>query len=347
MRLVVFSSRCEVDVRQGAALKARLLILLPMLALIAVVPGSVYPSQAVLTSPPGTTPLPLWCASAPHKCGLPDSTNTGVQAGVTLAAVPDQVSSGPGWSFDPRGWVEVSGDGAVLSGLYIPYNVDISANNVIINDVRVVTSGDFGISLRHTSGVTIENSTISGRNAAAGRVDAAITDVYGDSAGTVIEADNIFHFRTAVQVSGGLVAGNYIHSPGFIAGDHTNGVYDNGGTAALTIAGNTIINPLEQTDAVTLDASGGGQTVANKIVEGNLLAGGGYAIYGGASEGNATSNIVIAGNWFSQVYYPDGGLYGPAVYFDVTGAGNVWSGNLWSGQGLQGDASPLPPIPPP
>lgn len=318
-----------------------------MLALIAVVPGSVYASQAVLTSPPGPISLPLWCAAAPHKCGLPDSTNTGVQAGVTLATVPDQVSSGPGWSFDPRGWVEVSGDGAVLSGLYIPYNIDISANNVTINDVKVVTSGDFGVSLRHTSGVTIENSTIRGQNGAAGRVDAAITDVYGDSTGTVIDANNISHFRTAVQVSGGLVSGNYIHSPGFIAGDHTNGIYDDGGTAALTIAGNTIINPLEQTDAVTLDASGGGQTVANKIIEGNLLAGGGYAIYCGASEGNATSNIVIAGNWFSRVYYPDGGMWGPAVYFDVTGAGNVWSDNVWSGQGLPDNASQDPTIPPP
>jgi hypothetical protein len=296
-------------------------------------------------------PAPDQCAAVSAVCGFPDASDTGVPAGIALKAVPGQVSSGPGWSYDPRGWVQVSGNGAVLSGLYISCDLNIGASDVTVKDVRVVTGGDFAISLRHASDVTIEDSTISGSNATSGRVDAAIKDVYGDSTGTVVRNDNISYFRIGVEVSAGLVARNYIHNPGYVSGDHTNGVYVNGSNAHLTIEGNTILNPLGQTDAITLNASSSGQTVANKTIEGNLIAGGDYVIYGGASAGNATSNIVIKGNWFSQQYYPLGGRYGPAAYFDTRGLGNVWSGNVWAGRAkagaTPGDAGRATPVPPP
>ena len=38
-------------------------------------------------------------------------------------------------------------------------------------------------------------------------------------------------FKTAIQISTGLAHGNYIHNPGYIAGDHTNGFFANGGTS--------------------------------------------------------------------------------------------------------------------
>ena len=43
--------------------------------------------------------------------------------------------------------------------------------------------------------------------------------------------------------------------------------------------------------------------MANKTVENNFLAGGGYSVYGGTSPANPTSNIVIEGNRFGQQYY--------------------------------------------
>ena len=79
--------------------------------------------------------------------------------------------------------------------------------------------------------------------------------------------------------------------------------------------------------------------VANKTVENNFLAGGGYTIYGGTSPGNPTSHIVIEGNRFGQQYYPLSGQYGPVAYFDPTGAGNIWSGNFWD---TTGQGHPLP-----
>ena len=71
----------------------------------------------------------------------------------------------------------------------------------------------------------------------------------------VINGNNISNFRTAIQVTTGLVDGNYIHNPGYVAGDHTNGVYVGGGTGQLTIPNNTIFDSLGQTDAITLGVS--------------------------------------------------------------------------------------------
>jgi hypothetical protein len=192
----------------------------------------------------------------------------------------------------------------------------------------VVTSGSFAVSLRHTANVTIEDSTVRGLNATSGRVSYAITDIYGDSTGMVIKDNNISDWRIGVNVSSGRVTGNYIHSPGFIAGDHTDGIYDAAGTRPLTVSGNTIFDSLDQTDAVMLQATAG-QKMSNKTIKDNLLAGGDYTIYGGDQA--TTSNIVITGNRFGQQYYPTGGKYGPVAYFDVRGRGDVWSGNVWIG----------------
>ena len=309
-------------------------------------PAWVPPSGALPSGvlPSGAAQVPDDCIMVPHACGFPDGTNTGVPRGTTLRSVPRQVSSGPGWHFDPRGgYVVVTARGTVLSDLSIPCNLSIQASDVTVQDVRVVTGGYFGISLRHTTGVTIEDSTISGRNLTRGRVNSAIDDVYGDSTGIVIKNDNISRFRTGVQISTGLIVSNYIHDPGYIYGDHTNGISADRTDEPLTIYGNTVFNDLGQTDDISLDASRSGQNVANKIVVDNLLAGGGYSIYGGnGPRRNPTSNIVIEDNDFGQLYYPMGGHYGPVAYFDPAGAGNVWSGNVWSGTGLPDKVAVLP-----
>jgi hypothetical protein len=270
------------------------------------------------------------CAANPVTCGYPGATNTGVPAGTTLKSVPSQVSSGTGWSYNATdNEVIVTGNGAVLSGLSIPYPVEIDASNVTLNDVQVLTGGAFAIDLRHTTGVTIENSVISGTNATTGRVDSAIDDVYGDSTAMTIKDNNISQFRTAMQVSAGLVQGNYIHNPGYITGDHTNGIVTNGGTESMTINDNTVFISLGQTDAISLDAATAGATVSNKTIENNFLAGGGYSIYGGDGQSNPTAKIVITGNRFGQQYYAKGGQFGAVAYYDPTGSGNTWTANIW------------------
>jgi hypothetical protein len=280
-------------------------------------------------SPAGATVLTN-CAANPVSCGYPGATNTGVPAGTTLKSVPGQVSSGPGWSYSATdNNVTVTGNGTVLSGLSIPCTLVIDASNVTVNDVQVITSGAFGITLTHTAGVTIENSTISGTNATTGRVDSAIDDVYGDSTAMTITGNNISAFRTAMQISAGLVQGNYIHDPGYLSGDHTNGIVTAGGTEPMTINDNTIFNSLGQTDAITLDAATAGATVANKTIENNFLAGGGYSIYGGDGQTNPTSDIIITGNRFGQQYFAKGGQFGTVAYYNPAGTGSTWTNNIW------------------
>ena len=162
----------------------------------------------------------------------------------------------------------------MVSGLSISGTLQINADNVTVKNVKVITGGNFGISLTHTAGVTISNSTISGQNSTTGRVSYTINDVYGDSTGMTIKANNISNFRTAVQISTGLADGDYIHDPGFAPGDHTNGFYVGGGTQPLTIQNNTIFDSLGQTDAINLDAPTPGPSapVANKTIKNNLLA---------------------------------------------------------------------------
>ncbi len=247
-------------------------------------PSAAEPVPGSAPAAHGSAPIPGGCAAVPDACGFPDGTNTGVPPGTTLRSVPGQVSSGPGWGYNPAdGQVDVTGEGAVLTGLSIHCNLNISASKVTINDDSVVAGGLFGISLRHTADVTIEHSTISGLNATYGRVSYAIDDIYGDSTGMVIKDNNVSFFSHGLQVSSGLLTGNYIHNPGYIAGDHSDGIFDPGTTRSLTISGNTILNSLGQTAAISLDASAEGQAVANKTIENNLLGGGGYVIYGGAA----------------------------------------------------------------
>jgi hypothetical protein len=292
------------------------------------------PAGSSSAPPPGTPPSANGhsdCAGDPGSCGFPDAANTGVPAGLSLRTVPGQVSKGAGWHYDPRGWVEVTGSGTVLKGLYIPYNVDVSASNVTIEDVRIVVTGEsFGVSLRHTHNVTIEDTEISSPDATgSGRLLVGIKDIYGDTTGTVVRRDNIWHTSTAVQMSTGVVEDTYIHDLGFKSGDHLNGITSNGSDgSALVIQHNTVFNNYQQTDAIGLFEDFGAQS--DCLIEDNLLAGGGYTVYGGANPGGAaTSGIRIIDNRFARLYSPNSGYYGPVAAFASSGAGNEWAGNVW------------------
>jgi hypothetical protein len=272
------------------------------------------------------------CVTVPSACGYPDATNTGVPAGTVLRTVPGQVSSGPGWTYDAAGgFVQVTGNGATLSGLSIAVNVNIAADNVTLDDDVITGTGasSAGVTLRHTTNAVIENSSISGLNATTGRIMTGIKDVYGDAAGTQILDDNISLAETGIQVESGLVQGTYIHNTGFIAGDHVNGITSNGGfTATLTINHNTILTDRTQTDAIGLFDDFGIQ--ANRVITNNLLAGGDYPIYAGTNPGTTpATSITITGNRISTLYYPLGGQFGPAADYTPTAAGNTWTANIW------------------
>ena len=73
--------------------------------------------------------------------------------------------------------------------------------------------------------------------------------------------------------------------------------------------------------------------VRESSLNGNLLAGGAYCIYGGESgaeySGIPATNIIVTNNLISTMYYANGGAFGPVAYFNSDNSGNRWSNNVW------------------
>ncbi len=298
-------------------------------------PGGTNPGT---TAPGGTSPSTTvrvgGCAPLPSACGYPDASNTGVPPGIALRSVPGQVSSGTGWKWNTAGggYLSVTGNGAVLDGLLVNGEIDVSASNVTIRNSRIIATGEiWGIGLRHTANVLIEDVEIYSPFASGSqRLMVGIKDIYSDSTGLRILRSEIYHTATGIQIDAGLIQDNYIHDLGFVSPDHVNGTTSNGGTTPLTIRHNTVFNPHDQTDAVSLFQDFGGQS--NRTIDDNLLAGGGYTLYGGEGT-RATSNIRVTNNRFARLYYRNGGYWGPVTAFETGGSGNVWSGNVWDDTG--------------
>jgi len=252
--------------------------------------------------------------------------------------VPEQATSGPGWTYDPRGWIQVDGVGAVLDGIESTHSVEVYGNNVTIKNSKITITGDgWAVGARHALNLTVDHTVMTSPvQFGAGRMLVAVKDIYGDATVTTT-ADDISHASTGVQIDVGLIQDTYIHDAGFAAGDHTNGTTSGGGqTGLLKIAHNTIFNQEDQTDAVSLFQDFGIQT--NRVIDNNLLAGGGYTIYGGANVGkeSTATNIKITNNRISRIYYPNGGSYGYLAAY-VSGQGNTFTGNVWDA-----DSSPIP-----
>jgi hypothetical protein len=289
-----------------------------------------------------TAAVKLNCAAAPHRCGYPDATNSGVQPGQKLIAVPAQKTSGPGWAWNAAwGTLEVTRAGAVLSDLSIAGNIDVEASDVTLDNLRITSTGSsWGVGLMNANGTLVEHCSISSPAASGpGRLQSGVKDVYGNAEGTVITGNNIWHAEDGVQLSAGLIKGNYIHALAYNPGDHTDGIDSNAGDpAGFTITHNTILNPLDQTDDIALFENFG--TQEDVTITNNLMAGGDYSIYAGYNPGKAVpSNIKISGNRFARTYYPKSGQYGPVAYAAIGVRGNTWTKNIWDNTGATVTAS--------
>lgn len=272
------------------------------------------------------------CTSRPSDCGFPDSTNTGVADEAALISVPGDATSGDGWEYDDRGWISVNKPGAVVENLDIKVPIDVTANSATIQNVRIRLGGEtWGMSLRHAQGTIIQGVEISAPSDEP-RLLVGIKDIYGDSTGTKVSGSDISGTSTGIQITQGEIVGNYIHDLRMQEGDHVNGITSNGSSQPLSIIGNTVLNSFNQTDAIGLFQDFGIE--ANRIIEGNLLAGGAYTIYGGQNPGAPDAfNIVITNNRISRQYFEKGGMYGPLAAFNATARGSVWSGNVWDDSG--------------
>ncbi|MEK8031318.1 right-handed parallel beta-helix repeat-containing protein [Ideonella sp. DXS29W] len=287
---------------------------------------------AALVDPSVAVPLALNCAARPSACGYPDATNTGVPVGTKLKRVPQDITSGPGWHYDSRGWITVDTDGADVNGIDTQLSIDVTADHVVIRNSRIRFAGEgWGVGVRHAKKVTIKHCEIGGVDIGSGRMLVAIKDIYADSVNLRVLRNNISMVSTGVQMDAGLIADNYIHDLGYIPGDHLNGTTSNGTSGFLTIRHNTVFNPFDQTDAISLFEDFGVQK--DRLIEDNLMAGGGYCLYGGQNAGGPpTSQITVRNNRFARLFYGQCGRFGPVAAWS-SGGGNLWTGNIWDDTG--------------
>ncbi|MDT0483196.1 hypothetical protein [Streptomyces doebereineriae] len=302
-------------------------------------------SASASVSPGISTPTHRPKPSAPSRS--PDRTpaTTAAPAG---AGFPDAGNTGPRVRLKPRatGNMSVTTDGAVIRGQDITGSLDVYANNVTVIDSRITSTNWWGINLRPGyRGLRVLHTTITavpGKGPDNGGVDYAVSNM-GSSSIEVGWCD-ISVFGNALSMGQGNLHDNYVH--GLVpfrnnGGEwqHTDAVISGGGSnGTLVIRHNTLLNPVPvdqgASAAVGLFADTG--HVSNTVIDGNLLAGGAYALYGG---GDGATGITVTNNVFSTRYHRYSGVYGAVTAWNAGGAGNVWRGNRFS------DGTPITPEP--
>jgi hypothetical protein len=272
------------------------------------VPTATTPKPAPTSSAPSNGKTN--CSATPSACGYPDASNTGIPDGVALTASRS---------------VNADKDGQVISGLDITGEINVTASNVIIRNTRVTGGGDWVVIVRPgAANLRIEDSEL--QTPAGSPQDIACLFNIGDTKPTIVRSD-IHGCSAGVSSGGGLVQDSYIHDMAQVPGlSHDVGVASNGG-GGMSVIHNTIFNQYDQTAAVAFYQDFG--TQQNNLVQNNLLAGGGYCVYGGTGTKGGTSNIRFIGNRFSQKYHPNCGYFGIVASFNRNDTGNTWTGNYW------------------
>ena len=197
------------------------------------------------------------CISDPSACGYPDTGNTGVP---------------PNEPLTNSGSVTVTAPGAVISGLNVTGTIYVNADNVTIKDTRVTNSSPSGWAIHvdsHVSGTLIEDSTISGQDAGSNAVEYAVSNGGTGTRAVRLQMSNC----TECYAGPGLLQDSYAITNAVVSGAHYEAVYYGGGSEALNVQHNTLLNPHTQTASVYAGTDFGPQQ--NLVINNNLLAGGG------------------------------------------------------------------------
>ncbi|MEV0181898.1 hypothetical protein AB0I54_21780 [Streptomyces sp. NPDC050625] len=269
--------------------------------------------------------------AAPREAGFPDARSTGPRISLTPHAT---------------GNMSVKADGTVIKGWDITGSLDIYANDVTIVDTKITSTNWWGINLRPGyTGLRVLHTTITavpGKGPDNGGVDYAVSNM-GTSSIEVGWSD-ISVFGNALSMGQGYIHDNYVHDlvPFRNTGgewQHTDAVISGGGNKGrLIIRHNTLLNPVavDRGASASIGLFSDTGHVSNTVVDGNLLAGGAYALYGG---GDGATGITVTNNVFSTRYHRNAGHYGAVTAWNADGAGNVWRGNRFS------DGTPITPEP--
>jgi hypothetical protein len=260
-------------------------------------------------SPSGKTD----CIDVPSACGYPDATNTGVPAGTKLTA--------------QTGATSVTKAGTTIKDLAVTGEILVEANDTTVEDDEVTAgagSGNRGIYIAPgVTGTVIDHVTCHG----AGKGTQYC--IFNKDSSTKIEASYLYNCGECLN-GPGTIANSFFDVTAVISGEHYEDIYYGGGEGPLIVNHDTMLNPQGQTATIFASTDFGNQTTLT--ITNNLLAGGGYTLYGGTSCttggcGSVVGPVTVTGNRFSRKYYPESGYYGVASYFD--NAVTNWSGNIW------------------
>ena len=274
-----------------------------------------------------------------HLCGFADTTNTGVPSGTSLAPASSGpgAETGSGWAYSD-GMIHTIRNGAVVKNVTCACGVDVANNGVTVegSDLKISGINSYPIELRHASNATIVDNNLHGSGVSdPNGCDSGIRDIYGDSDNLTVRDNNVWYCADPMNIisNGGLIERNYFHDIGASTSDnHYQDIQlEPGNGRQLIIRDNTFFNHNRQTAAIILSNDVGG-TETNRVIDHNLLAGGGYAFYAAGHSSSRSTNITFMNNSFSRLYYPNSGYYGPVANW-TSGNGNVWSGNIWDNTG--------------
>ncbi|NED99609.1 right-handed parallel beta-helix repeat-containing protein [Phytoactinopolyspora halotolerans] len=255
------------------------------------------------TTDPDPDPEPPDNPNPPSVNGFPDESNTGVQDDTQLK---------------PSGSLTSTRDGQVIENLEITGSITVEHNNVTIRNVRIHSTGHYGISIPaaragNVSGLVIEHSELIG---VSGERSAGIAP-FGSWTARHLD---ISAFEDGIKVgSNQTIENSWIHDLHTPPGSHSDGIQSTGGTN-VTIRGNRIEGPWQgQTSAIIIQSNNG--PVDTYTIENNLLSGGTYTLYlrdKGTGHG-APRNITVTNNTWTNNSW----AYGPTS----TDQGPNWTWN--------------------
>jgi len=261
------------------------------------------------------------CIKVPSACGYPDATNTGVPAGTALKSESQNIN--------------VNKVGTTIKDIALNGAISVEANNTTIEDSEITVEGTQtcgkscggrGIWIKPgVTGTVIKNVTCHG--AAPTGENVTQYCIMSNDSDTTIEHLHAYYCTECLAGAMDLSESFIDETGAMIPEEHYEDIYYGGGAGPLIVNHNTMLNPEGQTAVVFASVDFGDQTTLT--ITNNLMAGGGYTIYGGGSGsgGKVVGPVTITGNRFSRKYYPESGSYGVASYLE--NSVTSWSGNVW------------------
>jgi hypothetical protein len=233
------------------------------------------------------------------------------------------------------GDITVTSANTTIAGIRLTGTIEVDASGTTIRDSEVIVDGSESCPSHPCGGhgiwikpgvvnTKIEDDSIHG--GAPTGADVVQYAVFSGDTSTRVERVHAYNVTEPIN-GAARVSDSLIEANGTIPNEHYEDIYDGGGGGPLIVHHNTLLNPHHQTAVVFASVDFGDQTVLN--VTDNLMAGGGYVIYGGGSgsAGKVLGPVTVVGNRFSRSYYHRGGYYGLAAYFN--NAVTRWAGNVW------------------